>query len=106
MSVDVDYNAGLIVQHRVLANITVLVLDILASGQEMGGISRDSTTGSEPPLEEVHEWWLVDSWLYKKLFDRGHIVCNLGYGYLWGRCDTGQRIAIDPVMQELAREIG
>lgn len=61
-------------------------------------------TGDDPESEpqEIYEWWLVSDWLADKLAERGHPVCrNYALG-LWGRCTTGQAIALDHGIQEIA----
>lgn len=51
---------------------------------------------------EVSEWWIVDSFLACNLSERGEVIYD-GYGpSLWGRCTTGQGIALDCVIQSIA----
>jgi len=50
---------------------------------------------------EIFEWWLVSSWLGKKLLMEGQPVIDNGYGIWWGRCATGQAISMDWVIQKV-----
>lgn len=54
---------------------------------------------------EVYEWWAIDSWLGKKLTDRGHIVLDLGFMTVWGREGTGQAIKMDYDIQQITLDI-
>lgn len=59
----------------------------------------------DPDYDDVYEHWAVTPWLGRKLAENGEIVrtvCNLT---VWGRCCTGQAIALDPTPQLLACEL-
>jgi len=59
----------------------------------------------EAEPQEIYEWWLVSTWLAKKLKEKGHPVIINRYGAsLWGRCCTGQAILIDNVIRRLVME--
>ncbi len=51
--------------------------------------------------QEIFEWWLVSSWLGKKLLMEGEVVIDNGYGVWWGRTTTGQAISMDYVIQKI-----
>ncbi len=64
--------------------------------------------GDEPEEEarEAYEHWIVSDWLAEKLRDKGEMVGELHGLTIWGRCTTGQAIALDGVMQEIAKDLG
>ncbi len=57
----------------------------------------------EPDRLEVYEHWIVSSWLAGKLAERGHPTGELLGFTIWGRCTTGQGIAMDGDILEIAR---
>lgn len=57
---------------------------------------------SEP--REVYEWWAVSDFLASRLLERGACIYNGPDAQLWGRCATGQAIALDSVIQDIAVE--
>jgi len=63
-----------------------------------------SECDSEP--QEVYEWWAVSSWLADRLREQDEVLCDDLYGLtVWGRCTTGQAIAIDGVIRTITREL-
>lgn len=54
---------------------------------------------------DIFEWWLVSGWLAEHLKDKGEPILDNDYGVWWGRTTTGQAIAGDSVMIELAAEL-
>lgn len=63
--------------------------------------------GERPKQErqEILEWWIVSSYLYNKLKERGHAVLEWGNNYYWGRCTTGQAILLDGVISDICKEM-
>ena len=51
---------------------------------------------------EIYEWWLISDWLADRLRKHGEAVLCHAYGVWWGRTVTGQRIAMDTVIQTIA----
>lgn len=51
--------------------------------------------------QEIYEWWLISPWLSKKLLLEGQPILDNNYGIWWGRCTTGQAIALDDVIQTI-----
>ena len=49
----------------------------------------------------VLEWWLVSSWLGRKLLVDGEPVLDNGYGVWWGRTTSGQAIAMDEPIEKI-----
>ena len=63
--------------------------------------------GDEPDqgIAEVFEWWIVSGMLWRNLQHLGHPVYD-GHGpRLWGRCTTGQSIALDRDIQRIAWDL-
>jgi hypothetical protein len=59
----------------------------------------------EPDRGEVFEHWIVSSWLANRLEDAGHPIVRDFMGLtIWGRPTTGQSIAMDSVILEIARD--
>lgn len=53
----------------------------------------------------IHEplgYWAVSRWLANKLSECGECIFEAHGLYIWGRCTSGQAIALDCVIQELA----
>jgi hypothetical protein len=58
-----------------------------------------------PEQNEAYEHWAVSSWFAGKLADKGEMVGELFDFHIWGRCTTGQSIALDSVIQAIALEM-
>jgi DNA-binding Lrp family transcriptional regulator len=55
---------------------------------------------SQPP--EAQEFWAVSDYLADELLKRGEAVSKDFWGLnVWGRCTSGQAIAMDAVIQEI-----
>ena len=59
----------------------------------------------EPHECEIYEHWAVTPWLRARLQERGERVGDLDSLDVWGRGATGQAIALDFVIQQIAAEI-
>lgn len=59
----------------------------------------------EPEEYEVYEHWVVDSYFGRQLEERGEVVFEFGGMTIWGRCTTGQSIALDHVIREMVRDL-
>lgn len=60
----------------------------------------------DPDRIEAYEHWIVTGWLASRLEAAGEIVARDFLGLtIWGRCTTGQSIAMDGVMLRLAAEL-
>lgn len=53
---------------------------------------------------EIFEWWLVSSYLARKLQEQGEVVIDALGCHWWGRTTSGQAIYLDNVIQEIAGE--
>jgi len=60
--------------------------------------------GNQEP-QEIFEWWLVSSWLGKKLLLEGEPVIDNGYGVWWGRTTTGQAISMDYIIEKIYSDV-
>lgn len=54
---------------------------------------------------EAYEHWAVSNFLAEKLEAKGCIVQDTNIGQVWGRATTGQAIAMDAVILEIAKDI-
>jgi hypothetical protein len=63
--------------------------------------------GIEPYEREVFEHWIVSDWLADKLAERGEKVDKDFAGMVvWARTTTGQGIASDSVIEQIADDLG
>ena len=56
-------------------------------------------------MAEVYEWWAVSDFFARDLEAKGEVIYRGGDCPIWGRCATGQAIALDGVIQTLALEL-
>ncbi len=57
-------------------------------------------------LQEYYEAWLVDSWLFVELEQRGELTIDYkGTEQWWGRACTGQSIQLDYIIQEIVVDL-
>jgi hypothetical protein len=59
----------------------------------------------DPDTHEAYEHWIVSPWFARMLSDRGEMTGELLGLTIWGRCTTGQAIAMDGVVLEIARDL-
>lgn len=59
----------------------------------------------EPFRNEALEHWIVSDWFAGKLAEQGEMVGELLGLTIWGRCTSGQAIAIDRVIERIAKEM-
>tara|TARA_R100000234_G_C4934034_1_gene149811 strand:+ start:401 stop:709 length:309 start_codon:yes stop_codon:yes gene_type:complete len=62
----------------------------------------DKETG-EPV--EVFEWWIVSSFMGRKLLEKEELIIKSGTLTIWGRTTTGQHITMDSVIEDIYDEI-
>lgn len=59
----------------------------------------------EPDTWEIYEHWILkERWTARELEAHGEIVFDFGELSIWGRCTTGQSIAIDGVVRDIVRD--
>ena len=54
-----------------------------------------------PFVDDVMEWWLIDSWLAERLKEQGEVIIEEYGCFWWGRQSSGQAIYMDGVIQEI-----
>lgn len=68
------------------------------------GVDDDDFEPTE--YREIFEHWIVSDWLADKLAYHGEAVCKDFYGLtVWGRTCTGQRIALDGLIERIYDEL-
>ena len=87
---EVDSLKDLLVEAKVLADYDTLV---------------ETKVELEEEPQEIFEYWLVTSWLAKKLRQHGEPILDNDYGIWWGRTSSGQSITMDWVIQEIAKDL-
>ena len=90
-------NAQQIVQNCVLKNQSTLV-------EEMMQVNLISFEYLDSFVDDILEWWLVDSWLAERLKQQGEVVIEEYGCYWWGRSTSGQAICLDSVIQSICEE--
>ena len=87
-------DAQRIVQNCVLKNQSTVI-------EEMIRANLISEEYLYPFVDDVMEWWLIDSWLAERLKEQGEVIIEeLGCRW-WGRLTSGQAIYMDGVIQEI-----
>lgn len=84
------------------ADLREALLEYIKGEDELEEFAEDR--GIEPYQREIYEHWVVTSWLAHKLEERGEVVVEMMNMRIWGRCTTGQSIAMDDVIQQIATE--
>ena len=90
-------NAQRIVENCVLKNQSTLI-------EEMMQANLISFESLDSFVDDVLEWWLVDSWLAEQLKQQGEVVIEEYGCYWWGRSTSGQAIYLDSVIQSICEE--
>jgi hypothetical protein len=65
---------------------------------------EDEFDGDRGELEEsyeVLEWYVVSTWLYNRLEERGEVVLDNWGLKIWGRRCSGQAVFLDSIMSEI-----
>ena len=55
--------------------------------------------------QEILEWWLVSSWLGRKLMIEGEPVLESSYGIWWGRTTSGQTVSADFIINKIYEDV-
>lgn len=99
------------VNNNVIANVGTMVEYILSKYDDEAPFSIDDVENQyneeTDTYTEVYEWWLVNSHFADMLAEHGEVVIRDGnfFGCIWGRCSTGQAIALDGIISQLAYEM-
>ena len=90
-----DYmNAQRVVQNCVLKKQSTVI-------EEMIRANLISEEYLYPFVDDVMEWWLIDSWLAERLKEQGEVIIEEYGCFWWGRQSSGQAIYMDGVIQEI-----
>lgn len=54
---------------------------------------------------KISEWWSVNPWLLEQLKRKHEPILITPYGTYWGRCNTGESVFNDTVMEAIYDEI-
>jgi hypothetical protein len=86
--------------------ITSMVEYILAQDDEKAPFSLSDMVNldEEDEAREVMEWWIVSEFLMKKLKEHGEII--IPHEKLWGRCQSGQQVKMEGVIDEICSDMG
>lgn len=64
---------------------------------------------TEDVLEEtswiIYEWYFVTDWFANKLKKHGEIVIDNGLYNIWGRCNSGQSVILDYVIEKIGKDM-
>jgi hypothetical protein len=55
--------------------------------------------------QEIYEWWIVTSYLYEQLQNKGEPVIEWCGLHLWGRGTSGQAILLDSVISDICEDM-
>lgn len=75
--------------------------EILMLHREVESTNSDDETDTH----EIFEHWAVTNYLAKKLEEKGERVVDMSNLKIWCRTTTGQQIAADGVIEEIATEV-
>ena len=62
----------------------------------------NSLEREQEEYKEPLEWWAVSDVLCNELKDRGYVVIDTAWKHYWGRETSGQAIALDGIIEEIA----
>lgn len=68
------------------------------------GKCEDCYEASNEP-QEILEWWLVSSWLGRKLLIEGEPILESSYGIWWGRTTSGQAVSLDFIVNKIYEDV-
>lgn len=81
--------------------------DIERCAGEDRRLCESSSVRVNPEQHEAYEHWIVSRWLADLLVGKGEMIGRdiAGFDAIWGRCATGQGIAMDHVILEIAKDL-
>ena len=87
------------------ADVATLRRAAIGAMQDQGAAEFCDEFSIDPHSIEVYEHWIVSDYLARKLEAYGHPIARDFLGLtVWGRPTTGQSIALDSVILEIARD--
>ena len=100
-----DYLDSQSVDFDPAADVATLRRAAIGAMQDQGAAEFCDEFSIDPHSIEVYEHWIVSDYLARKLEAYGHPIARDFLGLtVWGRPTTGQSIALDSVILEIARD--
>lgn len=100
-----DYLDSQSVEFDPAADVATLRRAAIGAMQDQGAAEFCDEFSIDPRSIEVYEHWIVSDYLARKLEAYGHPIARDFLGLtVWGRPTTGQSIALDSVILEIARD--
>lgn len=96
-------HAKRLVQEYVYQNHSMLVEGVVLPNNPE--IAEETYAWQATNDREIFEWWCVCEFLAEKLKGKGEHTIEYGLAHWWGRTTTGQQIAADETIQEIAEEL-
>jgi hypothetical protein len=72
---------------------------------EFRQLCEDLGYDCEDEAKEIYEWWIVSSFLAKKLKAQNQAIIEWGNNFYWGRETTGQAILLDGVISRICSDM-
>lgn len=103
----VQRRAENIAREHVMCNVTGLVAMLADEhGDEWAHDLMYGNIESPQVAYDAYEVWIVSDWLMRQLQKQGHRVARLSYQNYWARGAAGQAVAMDTVIEEIAKTMG
>ena len=106
---ELQRSAERLVNNEVVTNMSCIVSEFMIKNPEFFDEFPELIDGyfeneeGEEEYFEIYEYWAVSHWFADKLILKGERVSKDFYGHcVWGRTTTGQSIAMDCVIRQLA----
>ena len=93
------------VEREVFSCVSYLVGDCIEKGVINYEDIENNTEDTDGNYPEIFEYWLVSSYLFDKLKEKGEPVIETHALKIWGRCTTGQGISIDRVIEDICSDM-
>jgi hypothetical protein len=77
--------------------------DIYSKGENNAEQEIQNIRNRGEDQKEIYEYWCVTEWLFNKLKELKQPVIEWENLNIWGRCCTGQAIALDNIMTEVRK---
>jgi hypothetical protein len=90
-------------RESVIDAIRTKVSALITSDDEYREIANDFNI--DPEYDDVYEHWLVDRYFAEELEAHGELVFGFCNMTVWGRCTTGQSIALDYVIRQIVKDL-
>ena len=98
-----DKKARQLVDNNIYHNLCLTMEKELKENPDILLEAENYKEDEEGNWPEIMEWWAVSEWLGKQLLAKGEVVISDMLDFnVWGRQATGQAIAMDYVIEEIA----